>query len=398
MKRILFALQLLTITLLLMVSCKPKATNSQQNGNSIGTVPVETERTAHVLSFDDKALYDTLSYSNIIQSVNYIPLETRQEAFIGHRVNGIKRMRDKYIIMSRNGMTPSFKLFNADGTYYTDALTIGRGPIEMTFFSSYTFNDSTGLITFLDSEGGKAVKMDMASLEKKRFSVTNGTKYARLVALDNGNYLSLATNYDSKRTADKPVPFMYLLNQDFQIVDSLCDMVNREKKTIEGVTDGPELQVFLSQYPGGAIYKDMLNDTVFFIDNNLHFKPIAIFDFGKRKPTLKESNNDSWEKKMNKIYIRNVDVMDDYIHVTYDYDKLFYEAIWSLESGQLLYQSSLDLIGINVSCDSFHGRMPINNYIGNKLCFPANAADLITVIPGLKPDDNVVLVEITLNN
>lgn len=395
MKRILLSLQLSAVFLLLIVSCKPKGASSQQNVNPIGPVPVETERKAHVLSFDDKALYDTLSYSNIIQSVNYIPLETRQEAFIGRRVNGIKRMRDKYIIMSRNGMNPSFKLFNADGSYYSDALTIGRGPVEMTFFSSYTFNDSTGLITFLDSEGGKAVKTDIVSLEKTRFSVRNGLKYVGLVALDNGNYLSLTDDYDSKNAPDKPMPYLYLLNQDFQITDSLCDMVNREKKTIEGV-DGPQLQRFLSQYPGGAIYKDLLNDTVFFIDNDLHFKPIAVFDLGKRKPTLKESNYDSWEKKKNKVYIRNIDVMDDYMHVTYDYDKLIYEAIWSLESGQLLYQSSSDLIGINVSFDSFNGRMPITSFSGNKLYFPANASNLTGVIPSLKPDDNIVLVEITL--
>ena len=395
MRRILLSLQLSAVFLLLIVSCKPKGANSQQNGSSIGPVPVETERKAHVLSFDDKALYDTLSYSNIIQSVNYIPLETRQEAFIGRRVNGIKRMRDKYIIMSRNGMNASFKLFNADGTYYSDALTIGRGPVEMTFFSSYTFNDSTGLITFLDSEGGKAVKTDIVSLEKTRFSVRNGLKYVGLVALDNGNYLSLTDDYDSKNAPDKPMPYLYLLNQDFQITDSLCDMVNREKKTIEGV-DGPQLQRFLSQYPGGAIYKDLLNDTVFFIDNDLHFKPIAVFDLGKRKPTLKESNYDSWEKKKNKIYIRNIDVMDDYMHVTYDYDKLIYEAIWSLESGQLLYQSSSDLIGLNVSFDNFHSRMPITSFSGNKLYFPSNASNLTGIIPNLKPDDNIVLVEITL--
>ena len=395
MKRIPLSLQLSAVFLLLIVSCRPKSANSQQNGNSIGTVPVETERKAHVLSFDDKALYDTLSYSNIIQSVNCIPLETRQEAFIGRRVNGIKRMRDKYIIMSRNGMNPSFKLFNADGSYYSDALTIGRGPVEMTFLSSYTFNDSTGLITFLDSEGGKAVKTDIVSLEKTRLSVRNGFKYVGLVALDNSNYLSLTNDYDSRRTPDEPAPYMYLLNQDFQITDSLCDMVNREKKTLEGV-DGPQLQRFLSQYPGGAIYKDLLNDTVFVIDNNLHFKPIAVFDLGKRKPTLKESNYDSWEKKKNKIYIRSIDVMDDYMHVTYDYDKLLYEAIWSLESGQLLYQSSSDLIGINVSFDNFNGRMPITSFSGNKLYFPSNASNLTGVIPSLKPDDNIVLVEITL--
>ena len=195
MKRILFALHLLTISLLLIVSCKPKTTNSQQNGNSVGTVPVETERKAHVLSFDDKALYDTLSYSNFIQSVNYIPLETKEEAFIGRRVIGIKCIRDKYMIISRDGMNASFKLFNTNGTYYTEALTMGRGPVEMTYFSSYAWNDSTGLITFLDSEGGKAVKLNMASLEKTRFSVNNGNRYSRLVALDNGNYLCLATDY-----------------------------------------------------------------------------------------------------------------------------------------------------------------------------------------------------------
>ena len=392
MKRNLFAI--LLMSLLLTVSCKPKSAGNQQNGSASGDIPVEGGRTARVLSFDDEALFDTLSYSNIIRSVRYIPLETKKEAFIGRRVTGIGRIRDKYMIMSISGMTPICKLFNADGTYYADAFTMGRGPVEMTFVSSCSWNDSTGLVTILDIEGGKAVKTDVTSLEKKRFSVNNANKYySRLVALENDNYLAKSDNQN--RTADGPAPYMYVLSPDFQIVDSLCDMVNREKKTIEGV-DGPQLQDFLFRYPGGAIYKDLQNDTVFFVDNSLDFNPIAIFDFGKKKPTLKESNYDSWEKKKNKIYINKIDMSDDYIHVTYDYDKLLYEAVWSLGSGQLIYKSSADLLGMNFSFDGFKGRLPFVYFIDNRLYALVDASRLTNVIPGLRPDDNAVLVEFTL--
>ena len=68
--------------LLALVCCKPKATDN----HSIDSVQIQSQEITlpQHLSFDDKAPYDTLSYSNIIESVRYIPLDNSTEALIAN--------------------------------------------------------------------------------------------------------------------------------------------------------------------------------------------------------------------------------------------------------------------------------------------------------------------------
>lgn len=356
-------------------------------------VPLQ-ERTPIHLSFDETELPDTLSYSNIIEKVRFIPLETRKEAFI-ERVLKIAIMGDNYLIASGRPNNPSIKLFSQDGKYQADAVTVGRGPKEFTLISSFAFNDSTGNITVMGTGDGKVVKYDVETAEKTRYRLKEGLDIHHLIALDNGSYMALNSNYPQKKPKE-PYPYMFLMNQDFEVINSFFDMTDRYQKNIEGVTEGPALRYQFFGYSGGAIYRDILSDTVFYIDNELKFHPVAIFDFGNKKPSLHETAYDSWDKKQKKVYIRSIEVSDKYLIASYDYKKLLCESIWDLETGKMIYYSENDLLGLNYSFDGFKGRIPFATLNNDKILALLNASECIDMFPEIKDDDNMVLVEITL--
>ena len=75
---------------------------------------------------------------------------------------------------------------------------------------------------------------------------------------------------------------------------------------------------------------------------------------------------------------------------------MFFESIWDLRTGKMVYRSHANVVGLFVRLNGFRGRLYGYGLSGNKIIAAVNAIDLLNVIPGLTPDDNSVLVEITL--
>ena len=72
------------------------------------------------------------------------------------------------------------------------------------------------------------------------------------------------------------------------------------------------------------------------------------------------------------------------------------ESIWDLRTGKMVYSSHANVVGLFVRLNGFSGRLYGYGLSGNRIIAAVNASDLLTAIPGLTPDDNSVLVEITL--
>ncbi len=62
----------------------------------------------------------------------------------------------------------------------------------------------------------------------------------------------------------------------------------------------------------------------------------------------------------------------------------------------MVYSSHANVVGLFVKLNGFRGRLYGYGLSDNKIIAAVNASDLLTAIPGLTPDDNSVLVEITL--
>lgn len=376
-------------TLLALVCCKPKATGNQ----SVDTVQVQSDEFTlpQHLSFDDEALYDTLSFSNIIKSVRYIPLDNRTEALVANQ-SMIESINDKYVILSGSRRTArTIKIFNQDGSFLAQPFLIGRGPNEALIIGHFTGHDSTNLIT-ISNMADKMLTYNITTGEIKGFR-SNVYRIFHITALPNGNYISLCSGSDEP---DRPNPVLLHFNQKFEITDSVSDMKDRWQRAIEGVTEGNSLRSHIKAYKDGVIYLDMLSDTVFYVDDDLRFTPMVILDFGKKQPTLHNSIYDSAKKKEEQIYIIDIELSGHYFFATYNYKGMYFESIWDLRTGKMVYSSHADLIGLHVRLNGFSGRLYGYGLSGNKIIAVVNALDLINDIPSLTPDDNSVIVEITI--
>jgi hypothetical protein len=375
--------------LLVLVCCKPKTASNQ----SVDSVQVQSDEISlpQHLSFDDVALYDTLSFSNIIESVRYIPLDNRTEALIANP-SMIRLISGKYLILSGSKRTAqTIKIFNPDGSFLAQPFHIGRGPNEALMIGRFTAHDSTNLVT-IPNMADKMLTYNITTGEIKGFR-SNVDRFYQITALPNGNFISLCRGSDEP---GRPNPVLFHLNQNFEITDSVSDMKDRTQRAIEGVTEGNSLRRHLKAYNDGVIYLDMLSDTVFYVDDNLRFTPMVILDFGKKQPTLHNSIYDSAKKKEEQIYIYDIDLSGHYFFATYQYKGMNFESIWDLMTGKMVYSSHANLIGLHVRLNEFRGRLYGYGLSGNKIIAAVNAIDLLNAITGLTPDDNSVLVEITL--
>lgn len=384
-------------SLLILSSCKYKTADNHRGSNGFITMDAvgEDVPVLNVYSFDDTPLYDTLTTDNLIESIRFIRLENSKESFMAGADN-VSRIDDKYVIYANNAFERTVKLFNSDGSYYKDAFKLGRGPKEVVRIAYFACNDSTNKITVLGMLDEKALKYDSQTenIERYRLSYDYGKRLTNLIALPSGNYLVLNGKYPDKNS--DPYPYLFLLNDKLEIAQSLSDKKDRHKKLVEGVTEGPDLHMFLRPYKNGAIFHDLLNDTIFYLDDNLSLTPVAIFDMGKKKPTMKENTYDNIKKKAEKIYLYDTKITDKYLFASYYFDNEVYESIWDYKTGKLVYTSHNMLSGLRINLNGTSFRVYGFGIFDNKLLAIINASDLLDVLPDLKPDDNSVLVEITL--
>ncbi len=382
-------------SLLILSSCKYRTADNHKGNNVIGDAVGENVAVLNVYTFDESPLYDTLTTDNIIESVHFIRLENSKEALMSGADN-VSRINDKYVIYANNAFERTVKIFGSDGSYLKDAFKLGRGPKEVVRIAYFSCNDSTKKITILGMLDEKALKYDLLTdnIERYRLSFDYGKRLTNLIALPSGDYLALNGKYPEKN--NDPYPYLFLLNDKLEIAKSLSDKKDRHKKMVEGVTEGPDLHMFLRPYKDGAIFHDLLNDTIFYVDDNLSLTPVAIFDMGKKKPTMKENTYDNIKKKAEKIYLYDAKITDKYLFGSYFYNNEVYESIWDYKTGKLIYTSHNKLSGLRINLNGTAFRVYGYGIIGNKLLAIINASDLLDVLPDLKPDDNSVLIEITL--
>ena len=109
-----------------------------------------------------------------------------------------------------------------------------------------------------------------------------------------------------------------------------------------------------------------------------------------------ENTYDNIKKKAEKIYLYDAKITDKYLFGSYFYNNEVYESIWDYKTGKLIYTSHNRLSGLRINLNGTAFRVYGYGIIGNKLLAIINASDLLDVLPDLKPDDNSVLIEITL--
>lgn len=141
---------------------------------------------------------------------------------------------------------------------------------------------------------------------------------------------------------------------------------------------------------------------MFTVDADEQMVPAIILDIpDKLKPTIKQSETDPASRKQQMIYVEQFQLSRDYVFIEYQYGGKRYFGIWSRNTGQLLYLHSFPYGGnhqIVISVDGFSVQRNVNylNRRDNVIITPIDASYLVGTLPGVKDDDNPVIMEITL--
>ena len=394
---------------LLAVSCgggRKSNQSSDNNGADSCIVEGDVYRGPVTIYIDDKLvpLYDTLTLDNMIESVRYIPLETSDSSLID-AVN-VRKIDDIYCVAS-SFLNSMVKLFDSNGRYIRNVFRVGRARDEISNSSTFKINTSGREIIANSISTRKYVFFNLDSLTY-RTVYNDKFKIFPFYPLGKGHYVALPRNnrpvngstitetYDS-------LPHLMFYDSNLNITGT-AGYGAKPWRDLE-TTVIPRLSSEILESGDGVIYRYVDGDTVYTVDADERMVPAVILDIpGKLKPTIRQAEVDPASRKEQMIYVQYFQLSRDYVFIEYQYGGEDYSGIWSRDSGKLLYLNKTPgLSGLNtvlVSVDGYTTQFYVHylNRRDNEIIFAVNPSFLVGIIPGLKADDNPVIMEMTLRS
>ena len=383
--------------LLFILACK------NRSNNTVRVLMDDVADSILVFSFDDEALFDTLSEDNIIESIKYIPLSSEREAIMPERLI-IRKFSKDFLAIEFSGSAKRSKIFDFNGNYIKDAFHIGRGPNELTNLMTFTANEKSNKAYFLSFD--KILSLNMNDYSMFTRTIPNSlenTETFDWCALNNGDLVT-KTTFPVKDFETNKYPFLFVYDSCFNKVREHYYSHSRDlyQNLISGVTPSPCEAWNISSSPNGGTFIDMYSDTIYSILDGGELKPEYIISRGdKYMPTIEEVNYPA-EKKGKKIYYRYIIENDQYVILHYGYDNKCFVNIWNKKNGKLLCHQEVRTLlyyPIDFSIGGYHGELLVDYITSDNCIYVAiPARDLMEEIPSLKPDDNPVIVEIKLKD
>ena len=395
-----FSLFFALLFVFFVVSCNVK---KQNNVNSSVITNKAVSDSLPVFLFEGDALFDTLSEDNIIESIKYIPLSSEREAMMPERLIIRKFSKDFLALEFNMGTAKQPKIFDLNGNYIKDAFHIGRGPNELTNFMSFTANEKSNKAYFLSFDKILSLNMnDYSMFTRKIPNSLENTETFDWCALNNGDLVTKTNPVEDFET--NKYPFLFVYDSCFNKVREHYYSHSRDlyQNLISGVTPAPWENWSISSSPNGGTFIDMYSDTIYSILDGGELKPAYIISRGdKYMPTIEEVNYPA-EKKGKKIYYRYIVENDQYVILHYGYDNKCFVNIWNKQNGKLLCHQEVRTLlyyPIDFSIGGYHGELFVDYITSDNCIYVAiPARNLMEEIPGLKPDDNPVIVEIKLKD
>lgn len=365
----------------------------------------EKEVEATLPSYDvlSAPIYDTLTYNNIIESVKYIPLETSSKSMLTSRHLFAHKYGNKYIVTSDNYEELKIRVFDDNGAYITNGVTLGRGRFEVPLPYTFTIDEYNGTIVIDGFD--KVLVFDINTLKTQEFRLTpfDGDQIYYLYPLANNSYVGLGVPIRDEKMDKANYPFAYLLDSVFNVKSALR-YPNAEKRhvimfqseTPYGITHE---RWKCSQSENGLLFLQRYNDTIFFINKDFQQTPLLIVERGDKYRPSFDNQKKKYLESLKKISFSNVFESKDYLFLTYKSDTTWHKTVmWAKSNPNILCKSGIE-DAIPVSFDGFSGTVNVKQVQhSNTIIAAIPAHKLLHVLPNLKEDDNPVVVEIKLKD
>jgi hypothetical protein len=269
----------------------------------------------------------TLTLSDMIESIEYIPLETNSNCFIGdiHASEDVL-ISDNYIFVCCK-TTQSCYLFNRAGKFIAKIGNKGNGPGEYLLPNLFAIDEKSRQVILSDPRGP-------ADMGKLLYYDLNG-KYVKSVSVDSRLTGFFHTQFDDKhvvmqnnnpfRAGDPPFNYYIFSNNN--------ELITQKIKNIDYTTIRQGtfiMQSFCYYLRQGQLHvkKEALNDTIYSISKGLSFSPKYIINAGKYSLTAQLlSNPDLFgREKNNRVLFSSAFETDNYVLISFIYkEKNYYQ-------------------------------------------------------------------------
>lgn len=390
------------IMMSLLVSCNNKRKQTPPNVQ-VSELANDNTTSFVTYSFEGPHSFDTLTIDNIIKSVRYIPLETSDNCYID-RIWRIESYKGNLLINhGSNYVITQIKMFDSEGRYIRNLFNIGRGPNELTGVLNWTSNEQANEVVIIGMDKNLVCNLETNQINHyTQYKSDDGNvSTSKYILLPDGHIASLNNNRNNGETLK---PYLVLFDPIFQPIKYYSDKKKRVADKKRREHEGEiiyDLTEALTKSPYGALYRDMINDTVFAVYGKDVLKPaFALGIPEKKRPTL-DYDPDNKTKQSKLIYheIFYPFESEDYIFDGYFYDEKCYNVIWKKGNPEPLYQSADDRFGYRIKADgkTYFVEM-VYSCTDNKIYVPISPAEAVRKVSGIKPDDNPVIMEITLKD
>ena len=284
----------------------------------------------------------TLALSDMIESLEYIPLETNDKCLIGDILPYKIFFSTNYILIYSN----EFYLFNRKGKFIAQVGRIGQGPGE--YYGSpwpLSIDEENQRIIISNSIGSRT------GTECKLMFYDLKGKYIRSVTVDNrlgaifhaqsdDKYVMMNLNHLTKEGIP---PFDYsIFSNDFKLI---TERINHVDYIIQPTSRGFEVRgdkFSYYLYNGKLHVRGPLNDTVYSISQNLSFVPKYVLNAGMYVVTKQMFSDATLFDRLiqDRVFLTTIFETDNHVLVSYRYhNKENYLLYDKKRPGSVLFNS-----------------------------------------------------------
>lgn len=345
---------------------------------------------------------DTFNINSIARNVSFIPLETSSDALLTTARFMVAKLNESYYTWSESTPMTSIIEFDLTGRFKRVLVHRGRGPRELPNIFEWSVNHNTQLL--IASSLHEIIVYSCANDTTNKYGLDSF--FCKLCLLNDGTIVGTQI----EATGDTGTPYLIFRNQEGKIVKSLY---YPQKRNISyNIPEGRgkiETYELNPSYTGDALFKDVFNDTIYRIRRMDDVKPYIIVHRGALALTIKDVNNQIASAQ--KIAIKNVMETNNHFFIKYYYKNRVFCSIWDKQDLSVIAN-----IGVDIDNRTIKERLAtstmvfakyqtpkekeiligISSYFDGKLYGVLSAEEAMEFLPGIKEDDNPVLMIIEL--
>ena len=330
----------------------------------------------------ERTPYGSLSLLDIVESIEYIPLETNSSCLIGEIFQKDKIIISANYILVNNSVGDNieeFFLFDREGKYISKIGNRGDGPGEYTLGAKpYAIDEINQRVIITNNRGYMFYIMyyDMNGKHVHSISVDRMFVNGNHVQFD-GNHVIMRGNNPFR--AGDPTFNYSIFSNDYQLI-------TEKIKNVDFTTNQQGFRwhinswgAFCHYFFNGQLHVKYspLNDTLYSVNQSLTFNPKYIINAGRYSLTKDiVSNVDlSVREFNNRIYFQSVFETNNYVLISYQYKEKHYYQYYGKHRRQSLLANVVSPQRLHI----FENGIP-NDYDGGLAFWPKqqNGNEFIT--------------------